>query len=130
MENYSKQREEIIEVLEKSYDHPTAEKIYERLKNNLSTSSRSTVYRNLCLLVNKNVIQKISVPVGPDRYDLVRDKHCHAICAKCGNVYDFKFEFDFEQLKKSVYNQTKVECNLEDFTIAGICDICKQKVNE
>ena len=61
MENYSKQREEIIEVLENAYDHPTAEEIYTRLKENLSTSSRSTVYRNLALLVNKKAILKIIV---------------------------------------------------------------------
>ena len=56
MENYSKQREEIIEVLENSKNHPTAEEIYLKLKEGLSTSSRSTIYRNLALLVNKKII--------------------------------------------------------------------------
>ncbi len=125
MENYSKQREEIIEVLENSYDHPTAEEIYSRLKENMSTSSRSTIYRNLALLVNKKAIVKISMPIGPDRYDLVREKHNHAICLKCGKVFDFEYKFDFEELKNSVYEQTCLECSLENFTITGICRECK-----
>lgn len=127
MENYSKQREEIIEVLENAYDHPTAEEIYSRLKQNLSSSSRSTVYRNLSLLVKKKQVLKISMPVGPDRYDLIRKQHNHAICIKCGKVLDFTYNFDFENLKNSVYNQTKIECSLENFTITGICDDCKAK---
>jgi Fur family peroxide stress response transcriptional regulator len=126
MENYSKQREEIIEVLEKSFDHPTAEEIYERLKKNMSTSSRSTVYRNLALLVTKKVIQKISIPEGPDRYSLIRDEHCHAICSKCGKVFDFYYNLNFNDLKNTIYNQTKVECNLENFTILGICEQCNK----
>lgn len=127
MENYSKQREEIIEVLENAYDHPTAEEIYMRLKEKLSTSSRSTVYRNLALLVNKKAILKIATPVGPDRYDLVRKKHNHAICLQCGKVFDFVYPFDFEELKDDIYNQTGVECDLENFTISGICKDCKNK---
>jgi Fur family peroxide stress response transcriptional regulator len=126
MENYSKQREEIIEVLENSFDHPTAEEIYERLKMNMSTSSRSTVYRNLSLLVSKKVIQKISIPEGPDRYSLIRDKHYHAICSKCGKVFDFNYDLNFNDLKNSIYTQTKVECDLENFTILGICEQCRK----
>ena len=79
MENYSKQREEIIEVLENSKNHTTAEEIYLKLKEGLSTSSRSTIYRNLALLVNKKIILKISMPIGPDRYDLIKNNHNHAI---------------------------------------------------
>jgi Fur family peroxide stress response transcriptional regulator len=128
MENYSKQREEIIEVLDNSFDHPTAEEIYERLKKNMSTSSRSTVYRNLALLVNKKIMQKISIPEGPDRYSLIRDKHCHAICSKCGKVFDFNYNLNFNELKNTIYMQTKVECDLENFTIVGICENCKEKL--
>ncbi len=127
MENYSKQREEIIEVLENAYDHPTAEEIYTRLKENLSTSSRSTVYRNLALLVNKKAILKIATPVGPDRYDLVRKEHNHAICLECGKIFDFIYPFDFNELKKDIYNQTGVDCDFENFTISGICKDCKIK---
>lgn len=126
MENYSKQREEIIEVLENSKNHPTAEEIYLKLKEGLSTSSRSTIYRNLALLVNKKIILKISMPIGPDRYDLIKNNHNHAICLKCGKVFDFECKFNFKELKESVYNQTGLECSQEIFSVTGICKECKQ----
>ena len=126
MENYSKQREEIIEVLENSKNHPTAEEIYLKLKEGLSTSSRSTIYRNLALLVNRKIILKISMPIGPDRYDLIKNNHNHAICLKCGKVFDFECKFNFEELKENVYNQTGLECSQEIFSVTGICKECKQ----
>ena len=56
MKNYSKQREELLLVLEKLKIHPTAEEIYQKLKDNNSTSSRGTVYRNLKDLVEEEII--------------------------------------------------------------------------
>ena len=61
MKNYSRQREEVIKFIKSSYSHPTAEEIYERVKDNKSTSSRGTVYRNLKNLVQKNKILKIAL---------------------------------------------------------------------
>ena len=126
MEKYSKQREEIIEVLKNSYDHPTAEEIYERVKDNKSTSSRGTVYRNLKNLVQKNKILKISISEGPDRYDYIRENHAHFICLNCKKAFDFEYNFKIETLKKYL----KMEAYTIDdnsITINGICRQCHRK---
>ena len=47
MKNYSRQREEIINVIKDSYEHPTAEMVYMTVKSKDPAVSRSTVYRNL-----------------------------------------------------------------------------------
>ena len=67
MKNYSRQREEILKTVQESYDHPTAEEIYLSVKTKDPDVSRSTVYRNLGVLVENNLINKISMLVGPDR---------------------------------------------------------------
>lgn len=121
MEKYSKQREEIIEVLKNAYDHPTAEEIYERVKDNKSTSSRGTVYRNLKSLLEKNIVMKISVPDSPDRYDYIRENHSHFICTKCKKVIDFEYNFKIESLKK----QLKPNIHFLDSNSITICGICK-----
>ena len=59
MKNYSRQREEIIKVIKDSYNHPTAEEIYMTVKAKDPAVSRSTVYRNLGLLVENGFINKI-----------------------------------------------------------------------
>ena len=126
MRNYSKQREEIIEVIKNSYNHPTAEDIYMIVKGNDPAVSRSTVYRNLGLLSEDGIIQKISMLVGPDRYDYIHKKHNHAICTKCGNVFDFEYDFKLEKLKKKIKEQTGIEVSSENIAIEGICENCKK----
>ena len=103
MKNYSRQREEIIKTVQESYDHPT--------------------------VVENNLINKISMLVGPDRYDAVREKHNHAICTKCGKVFDFKYDFEYEKLKKMILKQTGVEISEKGIALEGICNSCKKLKN-
>ena len=126
MEKYSKQREEIIEVLKNAYDHPTAEEIYERVKDNKSTSSRGTVYRNLKTLLEKNIVMRISVSDAPDRYDYIRENHSHFICTKCKKVIDFEYNFKIESLKKCLKSDIHF-LDSNSITISGICKNCFKK---
>lgn len=127
MKNYSRQREEIIKVVKDSYDHKTAEEIYMIVKANDPAVSRSTVYRNLGLLVENNIVNKISMLVGPDRYDYIRETHNHVICSKCGKIFDFKYEFEYNHLKKLIMEQTGVEISDKGIALEGLCDSCKIK---
>lgn len=125
MKNYSKQREEILEVLKKSYSHPTAEEVYLEVKKINSTASRGTVYRNLGLLVENKIIIKIPIKNGPDRYDFLKTEHNHIICDLCEKVFDFEYDFDFEKLKNEVKNQIGVTILKNSIMMHGICEQCK-----
>lgn len=127
MKNYSRQREEIIKVVQESHDHKTAEEIYMIVKAKDPAVSRSTVYRNLGMLVENNIVNQISSVVGPDRYDYIRDVHNHVVCTKCGKVFDFDHNFNFNRIRKEIRDKTNVEILKKGFTFEGICDACKQK---
>ena len=125
MKNYSRQREEITKVVKELCTHPTAEDIYMIVKAKDPAVSRSTVYRNLGLLVENGIINKISMAVGPDRYDAVKEVHNHAICIKCGQVFDFEYSFEYDNIKDAVKKQTGIEISNKGIAIEGICDSCK-----
>ena len=127
MKNYSRQREEIIKVIKDSYNHPTAEEVYMIVKAKDPGVSRSTVYRNLTLLVEEKIINKISMKVGPDRYDYIREVHNHVLCTKCGKIVDFEYSFEYEKLKEIALKQTGIEISEEGIALEGICDSCKNK---
>lgn len=129
MENYSKQREKMMEIMKGLYSHPTAEEIYFLVKQKDPAISKSTVYRNLSFLVQKGILQQIAVSKGPDRYDYKKDRreHEHVVCSCCGKVYDFYYNFDRESLKKSIEEQTGVEIPDDGMTIKGICNSCKNR---
>ena len=122
MKNYSRQREEIIKVVQESHDHKTAEEIYMIVKAKDPAVSRSTVYRNLGLLVENHIIDKISMLVGPDRYDYITKPHNHAICTKCGKVFDFEYKFEYEKIRELVIKQTGVEISNKGIALEGLCD--------
>lgn len=128
MNNYSKKRMIILETI-KYLKHPTAEQIYEEIHQNNPTISKSTVYRNLNVLLENKTIKKIKVLEGPDRFDYIDKEHFHIICNRCGRVFDFMYKFKNEELKNTIYNQTGVMTNANSITMYGICEECKSKEN-
>ena len=126
MNNYSKQREIILDVLKQNLIHPTAEEIYQLVIKKNPQISKSTVYRNINILVDLGIIQKISLSTGPDRYDYLYKKHYHAICDKCGEIYDFYYDFDIGQISNELHKE-EIEMDVSKIEIHGICENCKSK---
>ncbi len=85
---YSRQREAIKEFLNSRHDHPTADTVYENIREKYPNISLGTVYRNLSLLVSIGEIIKISTAQGPDRFDARTAPHHHFVCRNCHCVID------------------------------------------
>lgn len=130
MNNYSKQREIILEIIKKKKSHPTAQDIYESVHKYYPNISRSTVYRNINILVNNNIILKIKMQNGADRYDYIYENHYHSICEKCGKVFDFKYEFNNIKINKEILKQTGVISKINSLTIYGICQYCNKEMED
>lgn len=126
MNNYSKQREIILNVIKELF-HPTSEEIYNKVHEVNSSISKSTVYRNIQVLLDNKIIKKIKVLNGPDKYEYNCGEHYHVLCKICGNVYDFMYNFNQENLKKEIYLQTKMNVKIDSLTLYGICENCKTK---
>ena len=127
MNNYSKQREVILETLKRTHTHPTAEELYNIVHEKYPKISKSTVYRNINILVESNVIRRIKMQSGADRFDYIFKMHYHAICERCGKVFDFVYKFEDEELKKTIQNQTGIMSKMDSITIYGICEKCKSE---
>ena len=80
MARYSQQRENILLNLQGRKDHPTADMVYEGVKEIQPNISLGTVYRNLAFLSESGQIMKISAGVGPEHYDGNPNPHNHFIC--------------------------------------------------
>lgn len=129
MNYYSKQRKIILDTLNSLY-HPTAEELYNEINKINPTISRSTVYRNIGILLENKDIKKVKVLNGPDRFDGNSKEHYHIICENCGKVFDFIYNFEQEKLKKSINQQTGTTININSITLYGICEECKSSKKE
>ena len=122
MRNYSKQREAILTVLRKTDTHPTANWIYEQVREIIPNISLGTVYRNLSQLCRNGDIISLNVGDGFEHFDYDTTPHAHLHCKECGCIHDARLECDplAELSKKMGF--------MPDTTIYvayGICQNCK-----
>ena len=132
MKKYSKQRELILNSLRNRKDHPTAEKLYLDLKNEMPELGIATVYRNLSDLCEEGKIIRIKTASGPDKFDGNTMPHIHFECKECGDIIDIVL---FENQVKPLDNDLKIfakQINAEvedsEITITGLCKKCKKKL--
>lgn len=123
MIKYSRQRESIKNYLDNHRTHPTAETVYQNVKQEFPNISLGTVYRNLNLLADRGEILRISPGSGPDHYDADCKPHYHFICTKCGKVLDMDMEHQ-AQLDEAATKQFDGTITNHVTHFFGLCPEC------
>jgi Fe2+ or Zn2+ uptake regulation protein len=85
---YTRQRDQIFQVVADSHDHPTAEEIFARAKKRLPEVSFATVYNCLSVLVQCGLVRQVTLEKSPARFCPNMREHCHFMCEICGGVTD------------------------------------------
>ncbi|MDD7282137.1 Fur family transcriptional regulator [Floccifex sp.] len=114
----------ILDLINLSNCHLTAEEIYFKMKEQNSKIVLATVYNNLSSLYDQGLIHKVKVDGQPDRYDKII-RHDHLICKKCGKITDL-FLTD---LTSSLQNQLDVPVESYDLNISYVCEDCRHERN-
>ena len=117
------QRKVILEELRKVTSHPTATEIYDMVREKLPRISLGTVYRNLELLSNSEVIQKLDFGEAQKRFDGNPDPHYHITCSKCGRVDDIHIPLHRE-LEGKAADYSGYEIHGHHVEFHGICPKC------
>ncbi len=118
----SKQRQAVLDVVNNSCDHPTAETILFRCKDLVPTINLATVYRNLACLVELGLIKKISQE-GGDRYDKTLIKHAHFKCCNCGCLTDVN-DVDFNSIISNIEEKFAFKIDDTNLLFSGKCEKC------
>ena len=82
------QRSVILDEVRKLTTHPTADELYHIVRKRLPRISLGTVYRNLDYLAQNNDILKLNINENIKRFDGCLEKHHHASCLACGQIFD------------------------------------------
>ncbi len=85
---FSRQREAILKNMSERRDHPTADVIYQSLREEYPHLSLGTVYRNLNLLADLGKVRRIRTNESVEHFDYDTSDHCHFVCTTCGRVMD------------------------------------------
>jgi len=120
----TKQRRVVYETVKNTYSHPTADWIFEQVRDELPKVSLGTVYRNLGVLKEEGLVREI---YGNDRrahYDADTSPHAHFMCSSCDQIIDVRGvqPIDWRTLKDLV------GCNVaeQNVVFGGLCAHCCQ----
>lgn len=78
----------ILEALELDRSHPTVEQLYEKLKQDHPSLSLSTVYQTLDAFLRAGLCRRVVGAGERLRVDGTPQDHDHAICQRCGAIFD------------------------------------------
>lgn len=122
----TKQRKQILQILEIENNPISAEEIFNKLKD-LSNMDLSTIYRNLNILEDKNILLKTTNIDGISYYQLNNDQHKHFITC---NICHKKFLIEncpIHELEDSIEKETGFMITGHNFEFTGICPACQKK---
>jgi Fur family peroxide stress response transcriptional regulator len=84
------QRLAILEFLENTESHPTADQVYTEIQKAYPTIARATVYNTLEALTKAGAVHRLNVESTAARYDANTSPHGHFRCRVCQNVCDIR----------------------------------------
>lgn len=122
MTKYPKQ---ILQIIQTSRDHLTAEQIFQELRQIYPAVVRATVYNNLHKLWESGAIRKVVLEGQPDRYDRL-ERHDHLVCKECGRLADVTLSDLTQQLEK----QLGMPILSYDLKMTYLCQACRSKQKE
>ena len=122
---YSKQRDTILEIVQNSCEHPTAQMIYREAKEDIPNISLGTVYRNLNALYENNYIKRIAIPNDKDRFDKTLEEHSHIYCIICKKVFDIPNDL-LNNIDEIISHRTGYEIVSKDLVFYGLCHECRK----
>ncbi|PRX35562.1 Fur family peroxide stress response transcriptional regulator [Orenia metallireducens] len=121
----TKQRKKILEVLKSTRSHPTADWIYDEVKQEIPNISLGTIYRNLNVLREMGEIIELNYGSSYSRYDANSDDHYHFTCLECGQVMDVDLDVDRE-LDEEVADCIGGEVSYRRTEFFGYCAECSK----
>ena len=117
----TKYMKKILEIVQTSYAHLTAEQVFQELRKTYPTVAMATVYNNLSRLREEGQIRKVSVEGMPDRYDRAA-RHDHLVCRNCGRLTDV----DLEDLTEELERKAGFPILAYDLKLMYLCEACRK----
>ena len=121
----TRQRTVILEELKNLTTHPTADELYSMVRRRLPRISLGTVYRNLEILSEMGLAQKLESAGAQRRYGGDVTDHAHIRCVGCGKVDDIPAGPKVS-LVSAMRNLKGYELQGYHVDMRGLCPACRK----
>lgn len=126
----TKQKEIILQAVHQHGGHPSAEEVYNMLKEKHPKLSLATVYRNLNQFTEQGKLNTLHVTGEALHFDCNPHPHAHMVCRACGRITDLHVAPLLEELRRrSDFSGGSSDFEVEEVILRyeGICSSCKLK---
>lgn len=73
-------------------DHPSADEVWDRVRETFPVLSRATVYNTLNLFAQKGLLQALVIAEGRVVFDPIVEPHHHFVDEQTGRIYDIPWD--------------------------------------
>ena len=123
------QRQLILGIIQQTDGHLDADEIYQRARQKSPSISLSTVYRNLQLFKELELVEEHQFDGMHRCYETTpRPKHHHLVCLGCGRIFEFKCP-SAEKLKSRISREEGFKVTDAEVRLAGYCPDCQQRLS-
>jgi len=120
----TRQRLDLLELLESVDEFLTAQEIHAMLQDQGSSVGLATVYRNLAKLVERSEIDTVTSSSGEIRYRACSNTHHHHItCDNCGRTVEIELA-DLEKIVAAASKRHGFSAVQHTVEIVGTCKAC------
>ena len=129
MRRNTNQREAILKILINTRSHPTADDIYDEVREKIPNISKGTVYRNLKVLQEMGQVRELNLDGTKSRFEIAIASHYHFRCVNCSRVLDLDVPIHTE-LDRKVAEQTGLSISYHQLEFRGLCHDCQPSISK
>lgn len=122
----SKLREVLLDIFLKTQEPLSVKNLQEALKARGLLPNKTSVYRQLEILLEQGTLQSLVVDSQAQLFELKRGHHHHFVCRQCEKILDFvddKLESAFATLMKRMQGRG-LQVSHHEFNLFGRCSAC------
>ncbi len=120
----TKIRKAMVKIFSEENCLLTLSEFIARLKTQNLKGDRTTIYRGLCFLLEKNIIRKIQLADHKVYYELTSEHHHHLVCTKCNKVQKIVLDKHLEEQEREIYKKEKFKVSSHSLEFYGLCSHC------
>jgi len=124
---YSRQREIILQTVQETDSHPSADWVYDQVRRNMPSISLGTVYRNLNQLADLGQLRRIHEG-SLVRYDGNLARHDHLHCTSCARIIDANLTD--ENFSTTLPQVPDFQVTGYSLDLQGLCGDCQNNPKE
>jgi Fur family peroxide stress response transcriptional regulator len=129
MRRNTNQREAILKILINTRSHPTADDIYDEVREEIPNISKGTVYRNLQVLQEMGQVRELNLDGTKSRFEVATASHYHFRCENCGRLLDLDVPIN-KELDREIAKQTGLSISHHQLEFRGLCHSCQVIINK